>query len=172
MSWVGTPFRFTEKQAQDIFIGIRVGTAEQRAAFVRAVEGAVTASKNSQQLPAGVLLRRATAVRDAARRMLEVMGDGEEAGFTLEQLQTVRELMKHADIHATDTCAQLAVGGRPAATGKALAAWICDAYRCAFEKQPSLASGSTFEKLLGNIANECPLALPTDPRLLRPAKTP
>jgi len=172
MNWVGNYFRFTQEQKKTIFSGVRVGTPEQRAAFIRFTEGAITLRLNCDdgQSP-DVLKRRSMAFRDAAEQMLIVLNDGTEAGFTPEQTDMARQLMEQAQTHANDTTERLERGGRPDADGKALAAWIRDGYLHAFGKPPSLASGSAFEKLLGNIAELSPVTVMADPRLLKQAKT-
>ena len=172
MSWTGDYFRFSEQETSKIFAGVRIGKPDQRAAFIRATEGAITAWMNCEpgQRP-DVMKRRASAVRDAARAMLKALGDGEEAGFTPDQLKQARELMEQAEEQAGDTLDRLKQGGSPHSEGKALAAWIGNAYLQAFGKMPGFESGTTFERLLGNIGGVAPVQFPTDPRLLKPAKT-
>ena len=174
MSWTGDYFRFSEHEKNKIFAGVRIGNQDQRAAFIRATEGAITAwiNRGPRQSP-DVMKRRAIAVRDAARGMLKALADGggEEAGFMPDQLKQARQLMEQAEEHAADTTERLKHGGSPHSEGKALAAWIGDAYFQAFGKMPRFETGTTFEKLLGNIAGVAPVKFPTDPRLLKPATT-
>ena len=172
MSWTGDYFRFSEQEKNKIFAGVRIGKPDQRAAFIRATEGAITAWMNCEpgQCP-DVMKRRDTAVRDAAKAMLKALGDGEEAGFTPGQLKQARQLMEQAEEQAGGTVDRLKQGGSPHSEGKALAAWIGNVYLHAFGKIPRFESGTTFGKLLGNIGGVAPVKLPTDPRLLKPAKT-